>query len=72
LQGLLAEQDREFNAENLRAEAAEQRIAELGGLVAKKFDADLMELSEEEFAEFVGSMREAREIFTARAVRGDR
>jgi hypothetical protein len=29
LQGLLAEQDREFNAENLRAERAERRIAEL-------------------------------------------
>jgi len=35
LQGLLAAQDREYNAENLRAERAEQRIKELEALIEK-------------------------------------
>jgi len=64
-QGLAAADERDAKIAQL-----EQRIKELEELVAKKFDADMMELSEEEFADFVESMREARAIYAERVLCG--
>jgi hypothetical protein len=46
LQGLLAEQDREFNAENLRAERAKARVKELEEFIQEVADGCSMQLHE--------------------------